>query len=250
MDAGIIGTPIDAGVDAATSDAAAADSGIYPGCPSMPGVLFCDDFEVADPDYEHWAYQTVQTGTITNGTITRTQALRHGGAWSLLAATTMVSGSSAQARQASLVLDHQKSGHAWLRSYNFVPSSVQISPNFALMVMSDDTFPWDGFELRLEATDILLNTTGAGQVRGSMPRAFPRNTWVCVELHVFVDPVAGYYEAYFDGDPVLQSGLVNTVPANGYSAAEVGIHYAPAGQPDAQVFVDDVAIGRSRIPCE
>ena len=104
MDAGMIA---DAGPDsgAASVDAAAADGGVitYDGCPSRPGVLFCDDFEVPDPQFLHWKYDTT-----TNGAVTRTQALRHGGAWSLLAATTQNTGSTfgAQARRANDALNH------------------------------------------------------------------------------------------------------------------------------------------------
>lgn len=252
MDAGETSGPIDAGADSGPSDAAAADGGLvtYVGCPSRPGVLFCDDFEVADPDYDHWSYAQVQTGSVVTGSVMRTQVLKKNGSWSLLAATIQQNGVFAQARLATLVLNHQSSGHAWLRSYNFVPSSVVVTSSLGLMVMSDDTAPYDGVELRLTPNSVALHATNVSPVAPESPREFPRNAWVCVELHVFIDPSQGYYEAYFDGELVLHSEKTSTVPAHGYSAAEVGIHYAPTGQDDAQVFVDDVYIGRSRIPCD
>jgi hypothetical protein len=251
MDGGMTGGPTDAGVDsgAGAVDAAAADGGLitYDGCPSRPGVLFCDDFETADVNFTHWSYDTT-----TNGTVLRTQALRHGGEWSLLAATTQNTSSTfgAQARKATDVLNHQASGHIWMRSYNFVPSSVDVNKQFSLMIVSNTSQPYHGFEPRLLPGDIDLNTSGAGVVPSiTMPTPFPRNQWVCVELHVFVDAVNGFYECYFDSVLAAKSGPVNTVPHDGYSVAEVGIHYAPPTQADAQVFVDDVYLGTSRIPC-
>jgi hypothetical protein len=211
-------------------------------------VLFCDDFETPDPGFDHWSNDTK-----TNGTVTRTQALTHGGsAWSLLAATTQVSSSSfgSEARKATYALGGRTSGHIWMRSYNLVPSSVDVNKQFSLMIFSNTDPPYHGVEPRLIPGDIELNTTGADVVPSLMgPTPFPRNTWVCVELHVFVDPVNGFYECYFDDTLVAKSGPVNTVPSGGYGVAEVGIHYAPPSQADAQVFVDDVYIGFSRIPC-
>ena len=249
MDAGIVGGPMDAGMEAGTPDAAAADSGVvtYPGCPSKPGVLFCDDFEVDDPDFKHWSYNTVTAGAA----VLRTQAFRHSGQWSMLAATQQTAGYSTQARKATLALNHQMSGHIWFRAYNLVPSSVDVNTLVGLMILSNTTSPTHGVEPRLIPGDIDLNTTGAGVLPSlMMPTDFPRNQWVCVELHVCVDPVAGFYECYIDKALVAKSGFVNTVPIDGYTAAEVGIHYAPISQADAQVFVDDVYIGSSRIPCD
>jgi hypothetical protein len=251
VDAGTIGGPTDAGVDSGPEfmDAGAADGGsiTYAGCPSRPGVLFCDDFEAPDLSFTHWSFDTT-----TNGAVTRTQALSHGGQWSLLAATTQntSSTSGAQARKATDALNHQASGHVWMRSYNFVPSIVNVNKQFSLMIVSNTSQPYHGFELRLLPGDIDLNTTGASVVPSSVPTPFPRDRWVCVEVHVFIDPVNGFYECFFDSLLVAKSGTVNTVPHDGYTLAEVGIHYAPPTQADAQVFVDDVYLGQSRIPCD
>jgi hypothetical protein len=131
------------GVRAAGSGGA-VDSGIvtYPSCPERPGVLFCDSFEAADPSFGHWDYATV-----TNGTVNRSTAQAKTGAWSLLATTTQ--GTSAQARMASKVLDHQSSGDAWLRFYNWVPASVQVTSNFSVGILSEAEVPYDGFEPRI-----------------------------------------------------------------------------------------------------
>ena len=79
---------------------------------------------------------------------------------------------------------------------------------------------------------------------------FPRDRWVCVELHVFIDPIAGVYEAYLDGNVAISSGMMDTTTADGITAAEIGIHYAEAGLVPVEVDVDDVAVARARIPCD
>lgn len=48
---------------------------------------------------------------------------------------------------------------------------------------------------------------------------FPRDRWVCVEMHVFIDPIAGVYEAYLDAALALSSGMMDTTTANGTTAA-------------------------------
>jgi hypothetical protein len=69
-------------------------------------------------------------------------------------------------------------------------------------------------------------------------------------MHVFIDPSVGLYEAYLDGALAVRSMLTNTLPADGFTAAEVGVHYADPGQGPVEVYVDDVVVGTSRIPCD
>ena len=225
------------------TDAGAADSGkptIYEKCPELPGVLFCDSFE--DPSFKRWAYTVTHNGTLT---LTTDQA--HTGATSLHAVTGPPA-SLTEARRATDVLDHQKSGHAWMRFYNWVPGTVVVTEHFAVAVMGEVEVPWHGYELRILPNGIDINSTP-----GVYPSAktFPRDRWVCVELHVYIHPSAGFYEAYLDGDLVLTSTPpANTLPAMGLTVAEVGVKYAPQNQDSVEVYVDDVAVATTRIPCQ
>jgi hypothetical protein len=239
-DAGEIEVPTDAGTDA--GGAAAADGGgpvVSPLCPERPGMLFCDGFE--DPNFSRWKYQVSH-----NGTLTRSTVHAHSGTTSLLA-TTGPPAQLTEARWATEALAKQKSGDAWMRFYNWVPGTVVVTEHFSVGVMSETPTPYGGFELRILPSLIDLNATN-GVFQGAV--SFPRDRWVCVELHVFIDPSAGVYEAYLDGALAIRSPPTNTLPADGFTAAEVGVHFAGPSQGPVEVYVDDVVVGTSRIPCD
>ena len=61
---------------------------------------------------------------------------------------------------------------------------------------------------------------------------------------------AGSVEAYLDGELATSWRDIDTLPAGGFTAAEVGIHYAEDSQGAVEVFVDDVAFGTARMPCD
>jgi len=246
MDAGLT-DPLDAGSDAGR-DAGAADSGVVASqkCLERPGAVFCDSFEEPDPDFMLWSYET-----LTNGTVARSMTRALTGQWSLRSATTQ--GVGTQARLATLELEKQMSGDAWMRFYNWVPATVQIQQHFSIGIISEEDPPWHGFELRILPGNVVdLNTSSALMiVDGVTPKVtYTRDAWVCVEMHVFIDPVAGFYEAYLDSVLAVQSPMTDTTTASGYSAAEVGVHYAPTGQGPVELFVDDVVVARSRIGCD
>ncbi|HKP64729.1 MAG TPA: hypothetical protein VJV78_48665 [Polyangiales bacterium] len=233
--------PTDAGVIELPADAS-ADSGSEmssPLCPERPGMLFCDGFE--DPSFARWAYTVSH-----NGSVARSTARKHSGTTALLA-TTGAAMQGTEARYATDVLAHQKSGDAWMRFYNYVPSSVVVTQHFSIGVMSEMVTPYDGFELRILPSSVDINSS-SGIYQGNVP--FPRDRWVCVELHVLIDATAGIYEAYLDGSVAVRSPLTNTLPADGFTAAEIGVHYAAKDQGPVEVYVDDVVVGNSRIPCD
>jgi len=241
-DAGGIEVPRDAGATEVPADAGNPDAGtvvISPLCPERPGVAFCDGFE--DPDFSRWEYPVEH-----NGMLTRSTAHAHSGTTSLLA-TTGPPTEGTEARWATVALANQKSGDAWMRFYDWVPGTVVVTQHFSVGVMSEITMPYEGFELRIRPSLVDINASNT-VFPGTLE--FPRDRWVCVELHVRIDPSAGIYEAYLDGMLAVRSPPLNTVPADGFTAAEVGIHYADPAQGPVQVYVDDVAVGTSRIPCD
>jgi hypothetical protein len=140
------------------------------------------------------------------------------------------------------------SGDIWFRFYDFIPSTVTINTHVSIGVVSEIMPPWGGFSLELYPTHVVLNSQN-GMFQGT--RQFPRDQWVCVELHVHIDPVAGMYEAYLDGTLAARSTTpLNTLPVDGYTSAEIGIHYADANQGPVEVYVDDVMLATTRVPCD
>jgi hypothetical protein len=208
-------------------------------CPERSDALFCDGFE--DPNFDRWSY-----AVINNGTATRSTTFKRTGEASLRATTGAAMFDNA-ARYATNELGSLKSGELWMRYYYFLPNSVTINSHISAGVMSEIQEPWAGFSLIVRASRVDLSTM-SGPVQGTM--TFPRQRWVCVELHVTIDPSAGRFEAYLDGALAVRSGPTNSVPADGYRNAEVGIHYAEAAQGPVEAYVDDVFVGRSRIPCD
>lgn len=244
--------PLDASTDADNGDAAPDDASVDPDdsgttndagtsgfCPQRPDVIFCDGFEPLD--FENWSYPVV-----TNGTLTRSTAQKHSGEASLRA-TTGAAMQGNEARYATSTIPHLKSGDLWLRYYYFVPSTVTVNSHFSAGVLSEIEEPWAGFSLIVRDTTTDL-TTMNGPFSGSTK--FPRQRWVCVELHVRISPTDGIFEGYLDGQRVVYSTTGNTVPADGFRNAEVGIHYAEANQGPVEAYVDDVVVATARVPCD
>jgi hypothetical protein len=213
-------------------------SGPAPGCPEYPGALFCDGFE--DPKLMRWSYSVLM-----NGTAMRTTARKRSG-MAALHATTGAAAQDNAARYATKALDQQTSGDAWLRFYDYLPSSTVITTSFSAGVMSELEEPYHGFFLIVLPTRVDIGSFG-GYFTGTA--AFPRDRWVCVELHVMIDPADGAFEAFLDSALVARATKLNTLPDHGYTAAEVGIHYADKDQGPVEIYVDDVVVSRSRIGC-
>jgi hypothetical protein len=225
--------------DGGRLDSGSIDSGPANLCPEQPGMIFCDGFE--DPTFSRWSFKVVSNGTLTQST-TRFRS----GAGSLRA-TTGTAKMGNVARYATQALAHQKSGEIWLRYYYYVPSSTVVTSHFSTGVMSELVPPYFGFSLLVRPAQVAisaLSTTFPGTL------TFPRDRWACVELHVQIDPTAGIFEAYIDGALAVRSPPTNTLPTDGYTSAEVGIHYADTSQGPVEVYVDDVSAANTRIPCD
>jgi hypothetical protein len=233
--------PADATTDAAPDD---QDSGTPPTeivsdhCPEVPGAIFCDSFE--DATAARWKYKIE-----INGTAVRSNALKRTGEMALHASTTS-SALGTGARFASVDLNGVKSGEIWMRWFDYLPSSTVINKHFSAGVISEIVDPYAGLFVTVRPGSVGIGGM-VPYLDGSNP--FPRDRWVCVEIHAHVDPVSGFFELFVDGDKVVNSGLTNTVPADGFTSAEVGIHYVENGQGPVDIWVDDVILGFKRFGC-
>lgn len=231
MDAGTTDAGSDAGTDAATQNNR---------CPERTDAVLCDNFD--DGLFNRWDYKLDTYGVLSQST----SPVRSGG--SLHAATTRADLES-QARWCASVLDKQKSGDIWLRYYNYLPSSVVITSHFSSGVISELQEPYWGVWTAVQSNRVDIGTSFDSFYQGD--QAFPRDRWVCVELHIKVDPTAGQLELFLDGTRVAYSpNPLNTVPAMGYTNAEVGIHYAETTQGPVEVYTEDVVLARQRVPCQ
>jgi hypothetical protein len=223
------GSRLDGATDAAGSNA----------CPERSDALFCDGFE--DPAFSRWSYDIKM-----NGTLSRSTTRYRTGAGSLQA-TTGAAGTTNVARYGAEPFGHQKSGEIWLRYYYYLPSTTTVTSGFSSGVVAEIEQPYFGFSLIVRATRVDI---GQGNTMYQGTLSFPRDQWTCVELHVQIDQSAGFFEAYLDGALAARSPATNTLPAQGYTSADVGIHYTDTNQGPVEAFVDDVVAARNRVPCD
>lgn len=222
----------------ADTDGDAVDSGVIDLCPDRADALFCDGFE--DAALMRWNYEIV-----TNGTLDRTAARFRSGV-AALRATTGAAGSTNVAREGANIFGHQKTGELWARYYYYLPASTVVNTAFSTGVVAEIEDPFFGFALLVTPSRVdigVFNTMYPGT------KAFPRDHWTCVELHVQIDASAGIFEAYLDGALAARSPATNTLPGMGYSSLDVGIHYTDMGQGPVEAYVDDVVAGTTRAGC-
>lgn len=230
--------PIDAQVgDAGTGDAGTGDAGTPP-CPA--GSIFCDGYE--DPALGAWAY-SVERG----GTAERTTERRRSGEASLRC--TADGPMTKEARYSTTAPGAMRTGELWVRAHYFVPTTVTLVSGMSVVSLSEREPPYQGAHVFLDADSVdLVDAIGSARVAGDRP--FPRDRWVCLELHALLDETAGALEVYVDGALVAQRSGIDTVPTRGVEIAEIGIHYASVEQLGLELYVDDVAIAPTRTGCD
>jgi len=224
-------------IDAGTTDT--PDPRWTEDCLGDPGVLFCDEFEAG---LTKWSYPVQTRGT--TGVSTNYQ---YKGSYSLRADTmASTSSSQSQARQGVKAFGHRKSGDLWARYFYYLPSYVTLTQKFSTGVISEYEQPWLGFS-------VLIFPDGIGIESGLMSRkvntTFPRNQWVCIEMHVQIDATAGTFEFFMNGTPITSLTNINTLPAQGYTSFELGIHYANFNQGAITAYADDVKLGTTQRGC-
>ena len=238
--------PLDSGPmdDDAGSDAGAMpiDAGANDLCPKRADALFCDGYD--DPMLKNWPLKLQMNGSGMH--ITKDPKPYSGeGA---LRATTGAPGPTNYVRYGANVFDHQKSGDIWLRYFQYIPSSTMITASFSSAAIGELESPNFSVYLLIRPDGVDVST-GSAFYRSAI--VFPRDKWVCVELHVEIDDTAGAYEAYLDGTRIVRTGMpTDTLPTNGYSTFDVGIHATASNQGPVEVFVDDVVAGPVQVGCD
>jgi hypothetical protein len=250
-DAGKMDTRMpDAGAtDAAISDAG-ADAWVGSGLLCPPDAVFCDGYE--DSDFSTtWDYSVLLPMSATTSTALQSTSIVHSGAGALHAKTGVAHAGTSTTNAArwgkSVVYNHRKSGDVWARWYYYVPSSTSVTTFFSTGVIAEREQPYFGFSMIIRPTRVEI---GVGDVFYPGTAAFPRDRWVCVELHAAVAAApAGVFELYLDGARQVQVTDVNTLPNMGYSSLDVGIHYTEPNQGPVEAYADDVAAGTTRLGC-
>jgi hypothetical protein len=223
--------------DAADDDAAGPDAALLDCTQTHPTAVFCDGFEASDMG--PWDYTILERGTAVR---TTTRAYR--GAASL-AVTTDGSNNYKSARWGAF-LPPATTGDLYVRSYQWLPSATTIAGQMSLLVTGNSAPPYPSTSVRLEPGQLVVQVDTVGPVQ--TPGAFPRDRWVCVQLHIAIG-ATGSVSLRLDGDLVVDTGTLDTRVTGGYTHIDVGVHYATNTQPQVEMWIDEVVVDTVPIAC-
>lgn len=233
--------------DAGPADAGAPDGGPGPTrCDDLhAGAIFCDGFE--------WVYPAGRTGwdwdLLEDGNVdTVVDPTPYLGERALRATTTVAGG---RAAIGATLPDAIVDGEMWLRAFFYIPAAQAISAGLSLLYIGAE----DG------SAGIAFQAYGGGRASvwiGTQDRwegtetPLPRDVWTCLQLHVVVDDAAGEVELYLDDVLITVPFTGDTLPlgAGGFRDVEAGIEFSNASQGPTTLYVDEVVLSRTRVPCE
>jgi hypothetical protein len=220
-------------------DGATDDARVVQSCAiTHPQALLCDGFEATDMG--PWNYLVQQQGRAE-----RTTARAFLGAASLETETFDVSVTKAARWGLSDLFSGLDAGDLYVRAYLQLSSATQIVDHASILVVANGSPPYPSTFVLLRPGTLSVLTDGVGI---AVPYAFPRDRWVCVQLHIAIAS-DGYTELSVDGEQVARTAAMNTRVAGGYTTLDVGVHYATAPQPPVQLWIDEVVADTSPIAC-
>jgi hypothetical protein len=114
-----------------------------------------------------------------------------------------------------------------------------------------------GFNLDVDRTSMYIGTIDERieprPAMGAMDTrpAFPRDQWVCVRVHIRVDPVDGVAETFIGPDdvPEVSRTGIDTVPNYPFLHFGVGLGYTDEMPNGAAIYADDIAFHTAPLSC-
>ncbi len=131
----------------------------------------------------------------------------------------------------------------------YVPDTfTAVEADFVYLGQSTD--PFDGASIGISANDsVELFIDSANLALTSPAHGITRNRWTCIQAHIVVSH-SGSAELFVDGTSVAANSLIDTLPTGGYSRLESGVTWTDDTQTNAEVYVDEIAVGTSPLPCD
>lgn len=225
-DAGTDSGPPDAGRDAGPDPTSCDDI--------LMGAAFCDGFE--DVGLTAWPDQY---GT---GSLSRTTTSVYRGAGALRVSTT--AGSFRALEKFGIGgLDTD----VYIRGYVFVPSGFSLV-DVGMMYTSAGGVGM-GFGVETGGRPYVFVDEAGMAVVGSTVTV-PRDAWTCMRAHIVVSDTSGSVEIWVNDDLAASRSGLDTRAGNAYSSFSAGITYSNPSGGDPTVFLDEVAIDSSPLPCD
>ncbi len=220
--------------------AAALDYGLDTACRGSTARL-CESFEATRLP-SSW-FNAVGSGQVGLSTSTHARGAR------ALEASISPSASS-QALVGRTAFAGETSGSFYLRAHVFVTAAaVGAGQTLTLLGLGEAVPPYAGVSMGISGTEVQLSLTTASQYPTSGGYSFPTGSWQCVELAVSVSDFGGSASIKVGGSTVVSASGLDTRPAAGISNMLAGILYASPNHPAASVYVDELMVARTPLPC-
>ncbi|MDQ3037536.1 MAG: hypothetical protein M3Y87_34395 [Myxococcota bacterium] len=233
--------PADAGADADDFDAHIDDP--TTACDDLlSDAIFCESFE--DRSMIHWTVREAYDGTVGH---TFARAFR--GVGSLTASSTAPGG---YAERIATVVGGVTDGDLYVRAYVHIPEGAALDHSSLVHIgghrSRTATEPLAGFNAIGGFAAMYI---GAGGLRmNEQLVALPRGVWFCMQYQLHVDDVAGSARLWIDGTPAGELLDIDTRTDSPYVSLGAGVAWSTLAQEPFEVAIDEIAIGRSPLPCE
>ena len=208
----------------------------------LSGALFCESFE--DPSMLHWGVREAYDGTVG---YTRDRAFRGLGA---LGASTSAPGGYAE--RIATVLGSISDGDVFVRAYVYVADGAPLVHASILHVGGHRsrvaTEPLAGFNVMEGFGSMYVGA--AGMHVNQQLVMVPRDDWFCVQFMLHVDDVDGVARFWIDDELAGELVGIDTRNEMPYESLGAGIAWSTLTQEPFDVFVDEIAVSRTRMPCE
>lgn len=148
----------------------------------------------------------------------------------------------------------RNSGTLYFRAYYYLPSG-SMTGLVKLAAFRGWNTSTEHAELNVDfnvhqggIVEIHSHTNGLDYQSG--PGQVVENTWFCLRGSVLISDTAGVATLGINGTTILTVESLDTRPPSGVSLADFGIGWTQDGTPPMNVFVDNIVVDTSPVPCD
>lgn len=200
------------------------------------GAVFCDGFE--NPDLlTSWPISIDRDGVST-----RVSDPVYRGTGALRASTTLLGGRAGVRAPLEPAIT---TGDLWMRGYFFVPPGPELVIATILISYGEE----GGIGAQVRETYGAWMGSAVGRVVSPSGTVVPRDRWLCFEVHITI-AAEGMADVFVDGEQVITQHPVVTTQSTGWNTLTTGLEFTENTQEPLTIYVDEVAVGTTRLPCD